>query len=220
MIGRPEQPTATDETTWLAAEVISRLVAAGSTVAAAESLTGGLVCAVLTRVPGASGALRGGIVAYATELKATLLGVDADLLATRGPVDTEVARAMAIGVRDRLGATFGVATTGVAGPDEQDGHPVGTVHVAVIGPGGSVVRSYAFGGDRAAVRRQTVDAALSLLMTELAGDGAAPPTDQPIGAAARAEEPGREASTAAGRWEQAWTSSAAHPTERPGTVDQ
>ncbi len=125
----------------LAARVLAGLAAAGRTLAVAESLTGGAVLATLVAVPGASAVLRGGVVAYATDLKATLLGVPAELLAERGAVDRDVARAMAAGVRERLGADWGVGTTGVAGPDPQDGHPPGTFHVAVAGPGVAEVLS-------------------------------------------------------------------------------
>src|ERR1700752_1081867 len=107
----------------LATEIIRLLTQAGDTVAAAESLTGGLVAAALTDVPGASNAFRGGVVAYATELKAQVLGVDVSMLKRHGPVYAPVAVAMAEGVRQRLGATFGVATTGVAGPGAREGDP-------------------------------------------------------------------------------------------------
>ncbi len=159
---------------------VAALRAAGQTLAVAESLTGGLVCDAVVAVPGASAVLRGGVVAYATGLKHDLLGVDGDLLAAVGPVHPDVAAGMAAGVRDRLAATWGVATTGVAGPDPQDGHPPGTVYVAVAGPGpgpgapGSgpgpevVVRRLDLGGDRQAVRRAAVDAALGLLVDQLA----------------------------------------------------
>jgi nicotinamide-nucleotide amidase len=120
----------------LAAEILGLLAQSGQTLAVAESLTGGLVAAALTDVPGSSVAFRGGIVAYATELKAELLGVDAAMLAAHGPVYPAVAAAMAAGVRDRLGATVGAATTGVAGPGPQDGQPAGTVHIAVSIRGG------------------------------------------------------------------------------------
>src|SRR5579862_2204424 len=95
----------------LATEIIGLLTKSGQTVATAESLTGGLVAAALTDVPGSSNAFRGGVVAYATELKAQLLGVDPGLLERHGPVQAPVAAAMADGVRDRLGSTIGVATT-------------------------------------------------------------------------------------------------------------
>lgn len=153
----------------LAARVVAALTRAGQTVAVAESLTGGLVTAALTAVPGASVVLRGGVVAYATDLKATLLGVPGELLTRRGPVDPEVAQAMAAGVGERCAATYGLATTGVAGPDSQDGQPVGTVFVAVIGPAGPQVRELDLrgAGDRAGIRTATVVAALELLESVL-----------------------------------------------------
>lgn len=119
----------------LAVKAHAALRGEGSTVAVAESLTGGLLAAALVDVPGASATFRGSVTAYATELKASVLGVDEGLLAVHGPVHPVVARQMAEGVRRLLGATYGVATTGVAGPDPQDGQPVGTVHLAVAGPG-------------------------------------------------------------------------------------
>ena len=157
----------------LAAEVLALLSRSNRTLAVAESLTGGLVAAALTDVPGSSVAFRGGIVAYATELKAELLGVDAAMLAAHGPVYAPVAKAMAEGVRARLGATVGAATTGVAGPGPQDGHPAGTVHIAVSLPGvadegdETVVRSIALPGDRDEVRRLTVERVLGLLLGRL-----------------------------------------------------
>ncbi|NGO68779.1 CinA family protein [Streptomyces boncukensis] len=120
-----------------AGEALTLLRERGQTLAVAESLTGGLVAAELTAVPGASRAFRGSVTAYATELKRALLGVDGALLAERGAVDAEVARQMARGVRAALGADWGVATTGVAGPRPQDGQPVGTVFLAVAGPDGA-----------------------------------------------------------------------------------
>jgi len=145
-----------------APELLAAVGARGWTLAVAESLTGGLVSATLVDVPGASAVLRGAVVAYSTDLKATLLGVDPVLLEQRGAVDPDVARAMAIGVRARLGADVGLATTGVAGPDPQDGHTPGTVHVAVSTPDGTHVRSLRLAGDRAAVRALSADAVLAL----------------------------------------------------------
>ncbi|OLT33312.1 damage-inducible protein CinA [Actinomadura sp. CNU-125] len=116
--------------------VVHRLLAERSaTVAAAESLTGGLIGAELTAMPGSSATFAGGVVAYATDLKRRLLDVPGDLLAEHGAVHPDVAAAMAAGVRDRLGATYGIAVTGVAGPEPQDGRPVGTVYIGVAGPG-------------------------------------------------------------------------------------
>ena len=116
------------------AEVVALLTARGLTIAVAESLTGGLLVAELIRTPGASAVVNGGVVAYNTALKHSVLGVDAELLATRGAVDPEVARQMAVGVRSALAvdgrpADIGISTTGVAGPDPQDGKPVGTVYL-------------------------------------------------------------------------------------------
>jgi len=152
----------------LAADLVARLTAAGQTVAVAESLTGGLVCAALTEVAGASVVVRGGVVAYASDLKAQVLGVDEALLAQAGAVDPGVAEQMAAGVRSLTGATYGLATTGVAGPDPTDGKPVGTVYVALVGLGSSRVRALALTGDRAGIRDQTLRAALMLLAEELA----------------------------------------------------
>ncbi|MFI2752703.1 CinA family protein [Cellulomonas sp. P22] len=147
-----------------AALLLDLLDRRGWTVAVAESLTGGLVAATLVEVPGASRVVRGGVVAYATDLKETLLGVDPALLAERGAVDPDVAVAMAEGVRARLGADVGLATTGVAGPDPQDGHVPGTVHVAVVAPGAVVVRSLVLPGDRAAVRDASCAAVLAVAL--------------------------------------------------------
>ncbi|WP_457255710.1 CinA family protein [Pedococcus sp. P5_B7] len=161
------------------AQVVAALVATGRTVATAESLTGGLVCAALTDVPGASAVVRGAVVAYATELKAQVLGVDADLLATGGAVQAEVARQMATGVCRVLGAEVGVATTGVAGPEPQDGRAVGTVFVAVAMEGRVLVRELALSGDRGTIRARTVDAALGLLTEAVAGGVSGTEDSQP-----------------------------------------
>ena len=151
----------------LAGQVLAQLRERGQTVAVAESLTGGLVAAALTDIPGASASFRGAMVAYATELKAELLGVDRDMLARHGAVYAPVAAAMAAGVRTRLGATYGVATTGVAGPEPADGQPVGTAHIAVSAADDTVVRTIALRGDRHQIRRLTVEHALGLLLGRL-----------------------------------------------------
>jgi nicotinamide-nucleotide amidase len=153
----------------LATQVLGLLVGRGQTVAVAESLTGGLLAAALTDVPGASRAFVGSVTAYATDVKRELLGVDAAVLAERGAVDPEVARQLAVGVRDLLGSDWGVSTTGVAGPETQDSKPVGTVHVAVSAPGsgGVVAQRLCLRGDRAAIRAGTVRAVLALLRNEL-----------------------------------------------------
>lgn len=151
----------------LAAEAIDGLRGAGATVATAESLTGGLVCATLVSVPGASDVVLGGIVAYAPQAKIDLLGVDAGLIASHGTVDAEVAAQLAIGARERFGATYGLSTTGVAGPDPSEGKPVGTVHVAIAGPDGVSVTELQLAGDRDTIRTGTVDAVLSQLVATL-----------------------------------------------------
>lgn len=150
---------------------VHRLLARrGGTVAVAESLTGGLLGAALTDMPGSSATFRGGVVAYATDLKETLVGVPGPLLEAEGPVSAQVAAAMAAGVRDRLGATYGVAVTGVAGPDPQNGHPPGTVFVAVAGPADGRVHELALPGDRAQIRAAVVRAALEMLREALSED--------------------------------------------------
>jgi nicotinamide-nucleotide amidase len=154
-----------------AEEVLTVLRGRGQTLAVAESLTGGLLAATIVDVPGASRAFRGGLVVYATDLKATLAGVPLELLTARGPVDPDVAAALAGGARKRCGADWGLSTTGVAGPDPQDGKPVGTVYLGVAGPDGfGLVRHLEFGGDRAAVRRGAVAGALDLLGRALLGN--------------------------------------------------
>jgi len=159
-----------------AADLVARLTAAGQTVAVAESLTGGLVAAALTETAGASLVVRGGVIAYATDLKAGVLGVDEVLLARAGSVDAEVAEQMASGVRSLMGATYGLSTTGVAGPEPLEGKPVGTVYVAVVGPYSSRVKALGLSGDRAGIRAQSVLAALALLAEELgARTGEEPP---------------------------------------------
>jgi nicotinamide-nucleotide amidase len=151
----------------LAAQIVGLLTRRRQTVAVAESLTGGLLGAAITTVPGASAVFRGGVIAYATDVKAALLGVSAALLAERGAVDPDVAGAMAAGVRERLGAAIGAATTGVAGPDAADGKPPGTVHIAVSTAGGTVVQTLALSGGRDVIRRDTVERSLRLMWSVL-----------------------------------------------------
>ncbi|MGI5244632.1 CinA family protein [Dactylosporangium sp. CA-139066] len=158
-----------------AGAILEALHERGETLAVAESLTGGLLAAAFVQVPGASRVFRGGIVAYATELKAKLLGVPPPLLSSRGPVDPSVAAALAAGARERCGADWAASTTGVAGPDPQGGQPVGRVYVAVVGPPPGhgepervEVRELTLPGDRAAVREGAVEAAVGLLAEALA----------------------------------------------------
>ncbi len=154
-----------------AGEVHRLLLAAGATLAVAESLTGGALGAALTAVPGVSATFRGGVTAYASDLKVSLLGVAGALLDDVGPVDPEVARQMAVGVRNRLGTTYGLATTGVAGPDPQHGHQPGEVYVGLAWPTGADVAALALAGDRAGIRDQTVQQALRWLARVLTEPG-------------------------------------------------
>ena len=155
-----------------AASVLAVLGRRGWKLGVAESLTGGALCADLVAVPGASTVLLGGVVAYATPVKASVLGVDADLLAAHGPVHPQVALQMADGVRRVVGvggqpADVGVSTTGIAGPDSTDGQPVGTVHIGIVTPEGSRTTAFRFTGERGSIRAQTVAAALDELLAML-----------------------------------------------------
>ncbi|MFI0467588.1 CinA family protein [Saccharopolyspora sp. 5N102] len=142
------------------AALLEALRRRGETVATAESLTAGLVSAVLTDVPGASDVVRGGLIVYATDLKAELAGVDRELLAAHGAVHPRVAEMLADGARRRCGADWGIGLTGVAGPDPQDGVAPGTVHLGFAGPDGTTVRSVRLDGDRHTVRAAAVRVAL------------------------------------------------------------
>ena len=150
-----------------AAKVVHALVERRETLGVAESLTGGQLASTLVSVAGVSAAFRGGMVVYATELKHSLVGVPEELLAERGPVDPDVALELAAGARTRCGADWGLATTGVAGPEPQDGNPVGLVYVAVAGAGGSEVRELHLEGSRTEIRSASVVAALDLLSEQL-----------------------------------------------------
>lgn len=154
------------ESPTVAAQLVATLQVRGETVATAESLTGGLVAGALTAAPGASKVYVGGVVTYATHSKEELLGVPPEIIEGAGVVSAQCAEAMASGVRRLLGTTFGVSTTGVAGPEEQEGKPVGTVFVGLAGPGAVVSVSLDLDGDRdrVAIREATVEAALALLL--------------------------------------------------------
>lgn len=164
----PADPTAADVAD-LAERVLAQARRLRLTIAAAESLTGGQLAAALTAVPGASAVFRGSVTAYATDLKASVLGVDAVLLASSGAVHPEVARQMAQGARRVCRADLGLATTGVAGPEPQDGRPVGTVFVALAGQDQVEVEQSHFGAgpapdafDRARIQLASVFAVLKL----------------------------------------------------------
>lgn len=147
-----------------ATELLAQLARGGHTLGVAESLTGGLLADAFVQVPGASAVFRGGIVAYATDMKTALLGVDEALLAAQGPVDGQVALAMAWGAARQLRADVGLATTGVAGP-EPTRQPVGTVFVAAVWANKQWVVRHAFAGGRQAIRSQAVLAAIAALAT-------------------------------------------------------
>ncbi|WP_022916889.1 CinA family protein [Ruania albidiflava] len=161
-------PTAAEQSTdtrGVAAQVLARLRAAGTTIAVAESLTGGLLGAELVAVPGASAVFRGGVLAYATDSKASVLGVDMALLMAQGPVHPQVAVQMADGVRSLFEADLALATTGVAGPGPADGHPAGTIYVACSGVGRTpAVRGHRLAGTRPETRAAAVQLALALLL--------------------------------------------------------
>jgi nicotinamide-nucleotide amidase len=162
--------------------LVRELRTRGESVAAAESLTAGLFCATVAQVPGASAVLRGGVVVYATDLKTVLAGVPAGLLAVHGPVSPETADALAAGVRERCTATWGIGLTGVAGPDPVDGHAPGRVYLGISDGRRTEVAELDLPGDRDAIRRAAVDAAVAGLLGRLdpvngnarSGDGVTP----------------------------------------------
>lgn len=147
------------------AEVVERRArAAGLTFATAESCTGGLLGGAITDVAGASDVYAGGAITYSNESKSTILGVDPALVTAFGAVSEPVARAMAVGARDVLGADFAVSITGVAGPGGgTDEKPVGTVWFGLAGPGGVTAELRLFNGDRETVRERAVVTALDVL---------------------------------------------------------
>lgn len=144
-------------------DLVSALSARGWTLATAESLTGGQVAAAVTSVPGSSRAFLGGVVSYATRVKREVLRVPDEVVRDHGVVSAECAAAMAVGVRTLLGSDFGVSTTGVAGPDQQNGLPVGTVFVGVAGPDGVRVERLDLSGSRAEIQHGAVLRVLDLL---------------------------------------------------------
>jgi nicotinamide-nucleotide amidase len=154
-----DDPLVDDE----AGALVADLTVRGQTVASAESLTAGLFAATLAGVPGASVVLRGGLVTYTVETKIELAGVAPELLADVGPVAEPTARALAVGARQRCGATWGVGLTGVAGPEPHGGHPVGTVFVGLAGPVDTDVVALQLEGSRWDIRLAAVRAAVNRL---------------------------------------------------------
>ncbi len=154
----------------LAAQLGARCVARGITVATAESCTGGLVAHLISEVPGSSAYLRGGIVAYADDVKRSMLDVPDEVLASHGAVSAQVALAMADGARARFGVDLAVGVTGIAGPDGgTEAKPVGLAYVAVTGLGDPDVRRFHWPGDRAANKRASAEAALGMLLERAVG---------------------------------------------------
>jgi PncC family amidohydrolase len=152
----------------LAARVQDRCLQLGLRVAAAESCTGGLVAKAITDIPGSSGYFVGGLVTYSNDAKIRLLGVPADQLEAHGAVSAQVARAMALGARERLGVELAVSVTGVAGPGGGNAaKPVGLTYVAVADANGVEVRRFLWSGDRTANRVASVRAALELLLARV-----------------------------------------------------
>ncbi|WP_457949354.1 CinA family protein [Pseudarthrobacter sp. alpha12b] len=151
----------------LAAQAVRQALESGQTVATAESLTAGMLSAVLADTPGASGMLQGGVVAYQNSVKDAVLHVPAELLARAGSVDPDVARAMAAGARTVLGADVGVSTTGVAGPEAHDGKPVGRVYIGIATAAGTAGFEYSFTGSRPDIRAAACGAALERLLEAL-----------------------------------------------------
>lgn len=142
---------------------IAEMAERSLTLACAESLTGGALCSAFVEISGASAVLRGSVTAYAVDLKASILGVDGELLRTKGSVEERVALDMARGACRLLGADVALATTGVAGPGPADGHAAGTVWVACAGKLGERARLRRFSGGRSNVRARAVEAAVDLL---------------------------------------------------------
>lgn len=152
----------------LAARVIEQAVARGLTLGAAESLTAGLICATLADIPGASRALMGGVVSYDPRVKRELLGVPQSVIDGPGVVSEPCARQMAEGARQTLGVDIAVSATGLAGPGGGTAEtPVGTVYLGCATAAQTRVVRHMFTGDRQAVRAQSVEAALALLLETL-----------------------------------------------------
>jgi PncC family amidohydrolase len=176
----------------LAERLQAAALASGTTVALAESCTGGMIAAAVTAVPGSSGYFQGGVVSYADQAKRDLLDVDPDVLAAHGAVSAQVARAMALGARRRFGTTIAAAVTGIAGPDGGSAaKPVGLTYVSVADARGVDVRRFVWTGDRADNRLDSAAAVFDMLLERVAGS---PRTGEPAG-----DQPDREANPAATR---------------------
>jgi PncC family amidohydrolase len=148
----------------LGAQLHAELAQRGLTVATAESMTGGSVADLVSAAPGASATFLGGVVSYATEVKQKVLGVGDEVVEEFGVVSAPCAAEMATGVRQLVGADYAVSTTGVAGPDPQEGKPVGLVYVGVAGPYGVDTHELQLSGERAEIRAEATRRAVTLLL--------------------------------------------------------
>lgn len=151
----------------LGATVHAELLRLGLTLATAESITGGALADLVSASPGASETYLGGVVSYATSIKLALLEVQQATVSEQGVVSASCAAEMAAGVRRLLKADWGISTTGVAGPTEQEGKRVGTVFVGLAGPTGTESHQLSLDGDRAAIRATTCTEAATLLLERL-----------------------------------------------------
>lgn len=150
----------------LSCDVIKAL--RGHTLATAESCTGGGIGSALTSVSGSSSVFKGGIISYTNEIKERILGVDEDLLLSKGAVSAEVAKAMAVGARNLLKTDYAVSVTGLAGPGgDSFGNAVGTVYIGFSDGNEPLCRRYLFSGSREDIRNSTVRAALELILEEV-----------------------------------------------------
>lgn len=153
----------------MAAALQAELFERSAMVATAESLTGGELGVLLSAAPGASDTYLGGVISYATDVKYRVLDVAQGTVEKHGVVSAECAAEMAAGVRSLLGADYGMSTTGVAGPTEQEGKPVGLVYIGVAGPGGVTTKELHLDGDRAQIRRLSTMEAMSAAMAMIVG---------------------------------------------------
>ncbi|MGK2874926.1 MAG: CinA family protein [Nocardioides sp.] len=151
-------------------DLVAHLRGRQMSLATAESLTGGQLAAAVTSVPGASAVYLGGVVSYATEVKVGVLGVPEHLIRDHGVVSAQCAIAMALGARELLGAVVAVSTTGVAGPDSQEGRPVGTVYVGIADAERTEAHELALGGTRAEIQAETCRRAIDLLARFIGGE--------------------------------------------------
>ena len=169
-----ERPDQLPDQQIIGATLHAELLRRGQTLATAESLTGGALGDLVSASPGASETYLGGVVSYATSVKVDVLGVRQETVSSSGVVSAACAREMASGVRTLIGADWAVSTTGVAGPTEQEGQPVGTVFVGVAGPTGAIAHELHLEGNRAEIREQACTAAACSVLEGVVGvDGRA-----------------------------------------------